>query len=149
MADFESKLLAALRPHCPQVFTLDRPAEPLSRPGAPPDISAVLKELGQLHGRTSFLWNAEDGCRGRHVWHRVAETEIKSESHFWATMNYVLHNAVRHGYVEALAGLALLECRRVSRGSWAGDGRAPLAELSALRLREGLGPAGFVIIAAG
>ena len=25
---------------------------------------------------------------------------MKSERHFWATLNYVLHNAVRHGYVE-------------------------------------------------
>ena len=25
---------------------------------------------------------------------------MKSERHFWATMNYVLHNAVRHRYVE-------------------------------------------------
>ena len=25
---------------------------------------------------------------------------MKSERHFWATVNYVLHNAVRHGYVE-------------------------------------------------
>jgi putative transposase len=64
------------------------------------DIKALLKALGQLHGRTSFLWNGEEGCRGRQVWHRVAETEMKSERHFWATLNYVLHNAVRHGYVE-------------------------------------------------
>jgi putative transposase len=25
---------------------------------------------------------------------------MKSERHFYATLNYVLHNAVRHGYVE-------------------------------------------------
>jgi putative transposase len=25
---------------------------------------------------------------------------MKSERHFWATLNYVLHNAVRHSYVE-------------------------------------------------
>lgn len=24
---------------------------------------------------------------------------MKSEAHFWATLNYVLHNAVHHGYV--------------------------------------------------
>ena len=39
-------------------------------------------------------------ARGRQVWHRAAETEMKSERHFWATLNYVLHNAVRHGYVD-------------------------------------------------
>ena len=25
---------------------------------------------------------------------------MKSDGHFWASMNYILHNAVRHGYVE-------------------------------------------------
>ena len=25
---------------------------------------------------------------------------MKSEGHFWASLNYVLHNAVRHGYVQ-------------------------------------------------
>jgi putative transposase len=34
------------------------------------------------------------------VWYNAAETAIKSERHFWASLNYVLHNAVRHGYVE-------------------------------------------------
>ena len=41
-----------------------------------------------------------DEQRGRQVWHRAAETEMKSDRHFWASLNYVLHNAVRHGYVE-------------------------------------------------
>jgi len=64
------------------------------------DINELLKALGQLHGRTSFRWNGEEACRGRQVWHRAAETAMKSERHFWATLNYVLHNAVRHRYVE-------------------------------------------------
>jgi putative transposase len=64
-----------------------------------PKIKGLLKELGTLHGRTSYRWNGEERCRGRHVWYRAAETAMKSERHFWATMNYVLHNAVRHGYV--------------------------------------------------
>jgi putative transposase len=63
------------------------------------DIKRLLSALGRMHGGTSYRWNGEDGKRGRQVWHRAAETVIKSEGHFWATMNYVLHNAVRHGYV--------------------------------------------------
>ena len=63
------------------------------------DLPRLLRRLEKLHGATSFRWNREDGVRGRKVWHRAAETEIKSEGHYWATMNYVLHNAVRHGYV--------------------------------------------------
>jgi putative transposase len=65
-----------------------------------PDLKGMLRALGRLHGRTSHRWNGEEECRGRHVWYRVAETAIKSDRHFWATLNYVLHNPVRHGYVE-------------------------------------------------
>jgi putative transposase len=64
------------------------------------DILALVKAHGRLHGRTSFQWKGEDSRRGRQVWHRAAETAMKSERHFWSTLNYVLHNAVRHGYVE-------------------------------------------------
>lgn len=63
------------------------------------DVRALLRALGRLHGRTAFQWNTEENCRGRHVWHRAAETAIKSEGHYWASLNYVLHNPVRHGYV--------------------------------------------------
>jgi putative transposase len=64
-----------------------------------PDINGLLRAIGQLHGRTSCRWNGDEACRGRQVWHRAAETVMKSERHFWATLNYVFHNAVRHGYV--------------------------------------------------
>lgn len=64
-----------------------------------PDVKGLLKGLGKLHGRTSFAWNREEQCRGRHVWCNAAETAIKSEGHFYAALNYVLNNAVRHGYV--------------------------------------------------
>jgi putative transposase len=64
-----------------------------------PDIKVLLRELGRLHGRTSYRWNGEEDLRGRKVWFNATETEMKSERHFWATMNYVLHNGVRHGYV--------------------------------------------------
>jgi len=63
------------------------------------ELKALLAALGKLHGRTSYRWNGIEGLRGRKVWHRVAETAMKSERHFWATLNYVLNNAVRHGYV--------------------------------------------------
>jgi putative transposase len=64
-----------------------------------PNILAFLVALGRLHGRTSHAWNGEDGRRGRQVWCKAAETGMKSERHFWATMNYVHNNPVRHNYV--------------------------------------------------
>jgi len=63
-------------------------------------VKALIAALGEFHGRTSFRWNGEDERRGRHVWHRCAERAIRSERHFWVTMNYIHHNPVHHGYVE-------------------------------------------------
>jgi len=64
------------------------------------DVLLALKNLGQLHGKTSFLWNGEENKRGRHIWCGATEREIKSERHFWAAINYIYNNPVKHGYVE-------------------------------------------------
>jgi putative transposase len=63
-------------------------------------IRELRHALGQFHGRSSFIWNGEDLTRGRKVWHNCFERPIKSERHFWATLNYIHHNPVHHGYVE-------------------------------------------------
>jgi len=63
-------------------------------------IKDLRHALGLFHGRSSFIWNSEDNSRGRKVWHNCFERPIKSERHFWATVNYVHHNPVHHGYVD-------------------------------------------------
>jgi putative transposase len=63
-------------------------------------ILAVLTELGRMHGRLSFRWNGEEHSRGRQVWCGAAERYMRNDGHFWATMNYVHHNPVHHGYVQ-------------------------------------------------
>ena len=63
-------------------------------------VERTVAELGRLHGRASFFWNGIDNSRGRKVWCSPATRVIRSERHYWATMNYVHHNAVHHGYVE-------------------------------------------------
>jgi putative transposase len=60
----------------------------------------VLKDIGLMHGRSSHQWNGEDNQRGRKVWFNCAERAIRGERHFWATVNYIPHNPVHHGYVE-------------------------------------------------
>ena len=64
------------------------------------NVNGLLHELGQLHGRTSHAWNGVDNTRGRKVFFRAVERAMRSDRHFWATLNYVHHNPVRHGYVE-------------------------------------------------
>jgi len=64
-----------------------------------PDILGLLAALGRLHGRTSYTWNCQEEALGRQVFFRAADRAMRSERHYWATLNYVHHNPVRHGYV--------------------------------------------------
>lgn len=64
------------------------------------DLKKFMIALGKFHGRTSYLWNGEENRRGRKVWHNAGDRHIRTEAHFWATLNYIHHNPVHHGYVE-------------------------------------------------
>ncbi len=65
-----------------------------------PDVLAVLRDIGQFHGRSSYAWNGEEKVRGRKVFFRAVERAMRSERHYWATLNYVHHNPVHHGYTK-------------------------------------------------
>jgi putative transposase len=64
------------------------------------DLRGLTTRLGKLHGSVSFDWNKQDDARGRHCWHRASDRAMRGEGHFWATINYIHHNPVRHGYVK-------------------------------------------------
>jgi putative transposase len=64
------------------------------------NVTAVRQALGRMHGRLSHAWNQEDKTAGRTCWHRCLIKPIKNDSHRWATLNYIHHNAVHHAYVE-------------------------------------------------
>ncbi len=62
------------------------------------NIKNLREKIGQFHGRSSKLWNDEDNLRGRKTWFNFFDRNIKSCRHFWASLNYVNNNAVKHGY---------------------------------------------------
>ena len=64
------------------------------------DIQEFSRRLGQLHGRTSHTMNMEDNTIGRKVWFRSHDRCMRSERHYYATLNYIHNNPVKHGYVE-------------------------------------------------
>jgi putative transposase len=64
------------------------------------NVKATVKSLGQLHGKHSYLWNKEEDSVGRQVWHGVSDRGMRGPDHFWATVNYIHHNPVKHGYVQ-------------------------------------------------
>jgi putative transposase len=63
------------------------------------DNLSLIAAIGQFHGRTSHAWNGEEDSRGRKVFFRAMDKPIQSEGHLWATLNYIHHNPVHHGYV--------------------------------------------------
>lgn len=100
MSEFESQLTKVCVEHAEQLFAWVILPNHYHCLMQCLELKPILASIGRLHGRTSYEWNGKDGRRGRQVWCKAAETAMKSERHFWATMNYVLHNAVRHGYVD-------------------------------------------------
>jgi putative transposase len=100
IADFEAELLEALQCLGVDIFAwciLPNHYHTLIRAEAN---KAVIQALGRVHGRTSFRWNTEENRRGRRVWFNAFDRPMKSERHYWATVNYIHHNPVKHGYVE-------------------------------------------------
>ena len=99
MSAFEDALLTTLDAHSTHVFAHVLLPNHYHALVDCPDVAALRSALGRLHGRSSRAWNLEDRTNGRKVFHGSAETRQKSEGHFRASMNYVHHNPVRHGYV--------------------------------------------------
>lgn len=100
MSKFERDFVEVLNEHCNQIFAWTVLPNHYHCLVDAPGVDLLLKSLGKLHGRNSFFWNGEDDARGRQVWCNAAETAMKSEGHFYASLNYVLNNAVRHGYAQ-------------------------------------------------
>ncbi|MFZ2657595.1 MAG: transposase [Victivallales bacterium] len=64
------------------------------------ELGQFSNSLTKLHWGTSVQWNKEDSTPGRKVWHSFSDRAIRNESHFWATVNYINSNPVKHGYVK-------------------------------------------------
>lgn len=62
----------------------------------------VLSELfRKIHGALSRQWNIEDNATGRKIWYRWADRAIRSERHYYTTLNYIHYNPVKHGLVKS------------------------------------------------
>jgi len=100
MDECEVTLLGTVRPNTIEIYAWCVLPNHYHMLVSTKDVLPLLREIGQFHGRTSHDWNGQDGKRGRKVWHRCAERRIRTERHFWATLNYIHHNPVRHQYVK-------------------------------------------------
>ena len=64
------------------------------------DLDLFGRAVGRLHNGTSTQWNREDEKPGRKVWHRFADRRIRNDAHYWASVNYIHANPVRHDCVK-------------------------------------------------
>jgi len=55
--------------------------------------------LGFLHEKTAKWVNRLDNEKGREVWHNFWETKLTHRNSYFARLNYVHQNPVRHGLV--------------------------------------------------
>ncbi|HMP74601.1 MAG TPA: transposase [Kiritimatiellia bacterium] len=63
------------------------------------DASSLSAFLKHFHSRASAWLNKRDDRPGRKVWHNYWETGLTFEKSYFARLNYVHQNPVRHGVV--------------------------------------------------
>ena len=56
--------------------------------------------IREFHSRSARWLNRQDGEAGRKVWHNYWESQITFEASYYARLNYVHQNAVKHGLVQ-------------------------------------------------
>jgi REP-associated tyrosine transposase len=59
----------------------------------------LAQMLGFLHEKTAKWINGLDESSGREVWHNFWETKLTHQNSYFARLNYVHQNPVRHGLV--------------------------------------------------
>jgi putative transposase len=65
-----------------------------------PDFDNVAPAFQRLHGSSSRQWNLEDGTVGRKVWYRYTDRAMRTERHFYTTVNYLHYNPVKHEWTD-------------------------------------------------
>jgi putative transposase len=66
---------------------------------ARPGCESLKEWLSELHRQTAARVNQLDGRDGRRVWYNYWETELTFETSYFARLNYVHQNPVKHGLV--------------------------------------------------
>ena len=62
------------------------------------DLAVFAHRIARLHNGFATRWNLEDKTPGRKVWHRFSDRLIRSEKHYYASLNYIHANPVKHGH---------------------------------------------------
>ena len=63
-------------------------------------LSVISQPLRRVHARTARELNRREGISGRKVWYRFSDRQIRSERHYYTTLNYIHYNPTKHNYVQ-------------------------------------------------
>jgi len=99
MRKFCDALLTAIKPVCTGIHAWCVLPNHYHLLASVSDLRSATWALGKLHGRISRAWNKQENIQYRQVWCAAADRSMRSDRHFWATINYIHNNPVRHGYV--------------------------------------------------
>jgi putative transposase len=103
MDNFSRDLLAVFATHTGQTFAWCVLPNHYHALVETPDIKALLRELGCCMDARRMLGTARSRRAGEKFC-SVPSRAMRSDRHYWATLNYVHHNPVRHGYVARWTG---------------------------------------------
>lgn len=62
----------------------------------------LKKFIQHLHGKSSFLLNKADDTPERKIWFSYWDRCVRVEEDFFKRLNYIHHNAIKHGYVKVM-----------------------------------------------
>ncbi len=64
------------------------------------DLEAFRLWIRKFNSGISTEWNRDDNFVGRKVWYRFQDRAIRNDAHYFASLNYIHANPVKHGYVK-------------------------------------------------
>lgn len=63
-------------------------------------LSTISQPLRRVHARTARELNRREGLTGRQIWYRFNDRQMRSERHYYTTLNYIHYNPTKHGYAQ-------------------------------------------------
>jgi putative transposase len=65
------------------------------------DFDILSNIFKRVHGKLSREWNIKDNLTKRKIWYRWSDRAIRSERHYYTTLNYIHYNPVKHNWVKS------------------------------------------------
>ena len=61
-------------------------------------LEEISQALRRAHARTARELNRRAQAEGRRIWYRFSDRFIRSDGHYYASVNYLHYNPVKHGH---------------------------------------------------